>query len=489
MRTCSVFVAGMLPLLAAAAASGVTCSYSTAAASGDTCATFAASWGLSESDFQALNPDAACPDLVSGTSYCVFGKAATTSTTTTRPVTSTTTSTSTTPTATLPTVVTCEMSTAANEGDTCRIFAQRWGTDLSLFKQLNPSVNCDNALVGGDSYCVTGSIDTVTALPNTTTSTLATSTIDWSSDTLPTQSGLASDCANYYLVRSDDSCDSIESNFNITSAEFEAWNTAIASDCTNLESGYYVCVGLVQNTTTTTTSATATATATAVISPTQSGIASDCSSYHLVKTSDNCYNIETKYSITADEFNEWNPAIDASCANLYLGYYVCVGVDGNATVSATAKPTTATTASTTAKTTSTSTTSTASAPTFTGTTSDCDQYYEVVSGDSCGAIETKYNVSLSQLVKWNTGLADDCSNLLLGYKYCVHVPGAKQVPSPLMTGTSDDCSTYHKIVSGDYCYLIETDNGISDTDFRALNTGINSDCSNLLLGYYVCVAA
>lgn len=30
--------------------------------------------------------------------------------------------------------------------------------------------------------------------------------------------------------------------------------------------------------------------------------------------------------ISLDQFRSWNPAVDANCDNLWLGYYVCVGV-------------------------------------------------------------------------------------------------------------------------------------------------------------------
>ncbi|KAJ5872370.1 uncharacterized protein N7529_004723 [Penicillium soppii] len=36
--------------------------------------------------------------------------------------------------------------------------------------------------------------------------------------------------------------------------------------------------------------------------------------------------IESEYSITAAQFNTWNPYVGSDCAGLWLNFYVCVGV-------------------------------------------------------------------------------------------------------------------------------------------------------------------
>jgi hypothetical protein len=46
------------------------------------------------------------------------------------------------------------------------------------------------------------------------------------------------------VVTSGDSCSSIESKYNITFAQFYAWNPAIGSDCTNLWLEEAYCVGV-----------------------------------------------------------------------------------------------------------------------------------------------------------------------------------------------------------------------------------------------------
>lgn len=88
-------------------------------------------------------------------------------------------------------------------------------------------------------------------------------------------------------------------------------------------------------------------------------------------------------------------------------------------------------------------------------------------------------------------MSSECSNLLLDYYYCVHVPGAQPPPSsgpqPQMPGTTKDCKKYHKTQSGKGCYDIEQQYHITFDQLRRWNPAINAQCSNLYADYYVCV--
>ncbi|OCK94859.1 carbohydrate-binding module family 50 protein, partial [Cenococcum geophilum 1.58] len=88
--------------------------------------------------------------------------------------------------------------------------------------------------------------------------------------------------------------------------------------------------------------------------------------------------------------------------------------------------------------------------------------------------------------------------LFVGYYYCVAIPGTpttrSATPSPTSSsrqpqqpGIVSNCNKYYLIKSGDSCNAIERSQGITAAHFFAWNTGVKSDCSNLLLGYYVCV--
>lgn len=50
-----------------------------------------------------------------------------------------------------------------------------------------------------------------------------------------------------------------------------------------------------------------------------------------------------------------------------------------------------------------------------------------------------------------------------------------------------NCKAFHRVVTGDSCWSIYTDAGITFEQFREYNTQVDSDCSNLWAGYYVCI--
>jgi hypothetical protein len=56
------------------------------------------------------------------------------------------------------------------------------------------------------------------------------------------------------------------------------------------------------------------------------GIVSNCKKYHLINDGDSCWSIYTAAGSTLAQFRSWNTQVDAACSNLWLGYYVCVGV-------------------------------------------------------------------------------------------------------------------------------------------------------------------
>ncbi|KAJ5802479.1 uncharacterized protein N7503_004929 [Penicillium pulvis] len=90
---------------------------------------------------------------------------------------------------------------------------------------------------------------------------------------------------------------------------------------------------------------------------------------------------------------------------------------------------------------------TTAAATETTSSVSCSEYYTVVSGDSCSAIEVEYSITFAEFLLWN--------------------------PS---------------IVSGDSCWAIATAYGISTTDFIDWNPAVGSDCSGLWPDYEYCVA-
>jgi hypothetical protein len=55
------------------------------------------------------------------------------------------------------------------------------------------------------------------------------------------------------------------------------------------------------------------------------GIVSNCKTFHKIVSGDSCWALYTAAGVTFEQFLKWNTGLDSSC-NVWLGYYVCVGV-------------------------------------------------------------------------------------------------------------------------------------------------------------------
>lgn len=71
--------------------------------------------------------------------------------------------------------VTCSFSTVAANGETCDSMAATWGLDAATFQSLNPKAKCPE-VIGGEQYCVVGTVTTVTGEPTTAPATTSTQT-------------------------------------------------------------------------------------------------------------------------------------------------------------------------------------------------------------------------------------------------------------------------------------------------------------------------
>lgn len=150
---------------------------------------------------------------------------------------------------------------------------------------------------------------------------------------------MATDCDVFHLVVSGDTCSDVAADAGITLADFYAWNPAVGSTCATLDLGDYVCIGIIGSETATVTTSeatttlsvtpTTTTTGNGITTPTpfQAGMVDDCDLFHLVVSGDSCYDVAAAAGIALDDFYAWNPEVGNSCADLYLGYYVCIGVE------------------------------------------------------------------------------------------------------------------------------------------------------------------
>ncbi|PYH81903.1 hypothetical protein BO82DRAFT_414824 [Aspergillus uvarum CBS 121591] len=510
---------------------------------GDSCWSITTALGITQAQFEEWNPAVGSTCLVEvGVSYCVgvgavvssTTSSASTPTSTTGSVTPTssfnstitanTTATMTTPysilsynTTTNPVTITntnwppsetqtgqpsyCNNWYQATQNDDCTTIVSQYSTwmDLDDFLDWNPGVgeNCTN-IYYGYWYCVgiapqTSYTDNGTATslwyPSWTYS--APPAMNTSFSPSPAQAGMASDCQDYYITESNDTCTSIVSFLGyITEEQFIAWNPAVGTDCSDIQSGYYYCIW--SGTSLPMPSTTAT-----LPSPVQTGIISTCTAWYQATDGDDCTLIVDEFgTFSESDFLSWNPAVLSDCSGLVVGDYYCVAVPGTPTTrtaSVSALPTPTTPA---------------------GTISTCVSYWLVGTGDNCTTIATANGISTSDLVDWNPSLGSNCTGLAVNTYICVGVPSndtttissstsinsmtststgatttttAGATPSPIQTGMTTGCIRFYKVQANNDCYDIALDAGVALSDLYAWNPAIGSDCSGLQANVFVCV--
>ncbi|KAJ5720987.1 uncharacterized protein N7483_008921 [Penicillium malachiteum] len=216
----------------------------------------------------------------------------------------------------------CDAYYVVKSNDTCAgIIAEFGNFTLTEFYSWNPAVGSSCAYLDvGDAVCIgttTSNSTSTSSVTVTATTTTASGTAEPSTD---------SSCTEYRKVVDGDSCIGIEEEYNITAAEFLAWNPTVGTTCESLWLGYLVCVDapytITSSATPTATSISTSSTSTAV--DVEPSTVADCTEYHLVVDGDDCESIEAEYDITAAELNEWNPYVGTDCASLWLGYDVCI---------------------------------------------------------------------------------------------------------------------------------------------------------------------
>ncbi|RDW92669.1 hypothetical protein BP5796_02063 [Coleophoma crateriformis] len=136
----------------------------------------------------------------------------------------------------------------------------------------------------------------------------------------------------------------------------------------------------------------------------------------------------------------------------------------------------------------------------------CD--VEVIWGGVCSEIAANLSTTTTAFLTWNAKIQGSCDNLALGQRICVSPPGGKYVPTgtifapttvgqyystatpaePTQSGSIADCGLYYNVVSGDTCNQIALVYGATFAQLQQWNTYLNDDCTNLWIGYALCVA-
>ncbi|KAJ6068825.1 hypothetical protein N7499_010712 [Penicillium canescens] len=346
--------------------------------------------------------------------------------------------------------------------DTCEMIEDSFGITQAQFEYWNPGLKTSSEckMVPGFSYCVSGPAGSASsAAPSVTPA----KTITYNGTDAPVQTAVTNGCTQYHQVENGDTCHSIQDRYmSFTLAQFYSWNPAI-TECEGLIKGDYVCVGAVSPSIQPSSSSAF---------PTQTGVTQMCNKWHYVSDNDTCASIFSEFGLTAAQFYSWNPATGSNCNSLWLKTEVCVGISESTPSTTTSTPTETGTG-----------TGSVPSPVQSGIASDCRKYYKVQSGDTCDKVETDNNISAANFLMWNPAVGSDCKDLELDVYVCVAA-----VPSPVQSGISSDCSKYYKVQSGDTCDKVETDNNISAANFLTWNPAVGSDCKDLELNVYVCVA-
>jgi hypothetical protein len=251
------------------------------------------------------------------------------------------------------------------------------------FFEWNPVLNGDcNSLWQNNWYCV-AAFDSDYPLPPTVTATPS-----------PIPDNSPRDCAHWYFLPTEDTCQSIAEIFGTFDAQdFVSWNPSVYDDCSNIKADTWYCVGR-PDTPTTRTEGAPTQTEPGESMPTQSGITEPCSEYWLVSNTDTCESIASDSGVTEDALLEWNPALGPECEGLLPDHYICVGISSSTT---NAPPTqTGSTATTSPRPTSTSDGAPISTPSPVreGMVSGCRRFYLQHPGEACWDMAQKAGISV-----------------------------------------------------------------------------------------------
>ncbi|KAJ7062147.1 hypothetical protein C8F01DRAFT_986832 [Mycena amicta] len=389
------------------------------------------------------------------------------------------------PTPTMPgTASACGRYYDVKTGDVCNTVSLANAVSLPDFYTLNPQIdtNCTNLWLGYY-VCVAPFPPFASNAPpppvttNFTSATLMTIPLPTASYTptfqteiltpagIPAPTNVATgtrtvNCGFYYNVQSGDTVTTIANSTGVNSTLLATWNPELVSSAP--VPGTALCIMFPKGNYTLSTAD--------IPSNVAPGVATDsCAQYdtiyYTVVSGDGCASIESKFSLSLTQLIQMNPELNSQCTNLALGEAYCVA----------------------------SSNSTSSGPPSNvapGTiTAGCTQYYTVVSGDGCASIESKFSLSLTQLIQMNPELNSQCTNLALGEAYCVASSNSTSSgpPANLAAGSLSNCTSYHTVVSGDTCNAMDTSAKIAFSDFLRWNPEINVACTNILLNEAYCV--
>ncbi|RDW75010.1 hypothetical protein BP6252_06152 [Coleophoma cylindrospora] len=250
----------------------------------------------------------------------------------------------------------------------------------------------------------------------------------------PTPIGTIECCTEWYTVVEGATCATIELEFDITFAEFQALNHALDNSCSNLVLGYSYCVvGQIEicpGCPPCQGCPPLPASSSIVILPSLSGGSMSFDRPSL-RTTGSIPSV-TLLPRSSMPMTDFTPAISPSTSipmpgsvlattpvtsGLFVSGYGSVSSIPTGSVPAIPPAGSVTSMVPVASCSASITVPSNVAPETTGC---CIEFYEALEGDSCTSIELRFNITLGEFQALNPGLNADCSNLLSHVSYCVH---------------------------------------------------------------------
>ncbi|KAI1747118.1 LysM domain-containing protein [Xylaria castorea] len=213
----------------------------------------------------------------------------------------------------------------------CQAIADAHSITLQQFLTWNPKAGSSCSGLWANAYaCVSIVGHQPATTTTTTTKPTATAPSNGITTPTPTQPDIVGNCDKFYFVQTDEGCEDIAKKNGISLTQFLTWNPKAGSTCSGLWANAYACVSIIgheptSTTTTKPTTTTNTGNGVTTPTPTQSGMVSNCKTFHLVKPDQTCTTIANLYKITVASIIKWNPGAGYSC-NLWADTYACVGL-------------------------------------------------------------------------------------------------------------------------------------------------------------------
>ncbi|KAJ4169798.1 hypothetical protein NW754_005946 [Fusarium falciforme] len=126
-------------------------------------------------------------------------------------------------------------------------------------------------------------------------------------------------------------------------------------------------------------------------------------------------------------------------------------------------------------------------PSHPDTTKFCSWWWDNDGSIACKDMPDAWSISMEDFLRWNPGLASDCSNFLLEWSYCVEAadePPVTSVPSKTTTVGGSSPTTGVQTPTPTQPDM----NGITLKELVAWNPSVGANCESLWAEVYVCVS-